>query len=168
MAFGVIGLAAALALLAILHVDVGLACDDRLDALIHRLDGEFQRAEEIVGVGNRKRRLVVGQRLFEHGLDGQCALEQRISRMHAQMDETGPVLVPACTSATTLTARSSTRLTTGRGLFERLEKLGLLVACHGCVVRPNAIPETAIFGRAKSSVQRWRDERRGPPSRHTN
>ncbi len=65
------------------------AADDRLDAVAGQLLGEFQRAEHVVGVGQRQRRLMV--RLGEFGElgDGERALQQGIGGMHVQMHEAG-------------------------------------------------------------------------------
>ena len=42
------------------EIDRQRAADDRLDAVARELLGEFQRAEQVVGVGQRQRRLLVG------------------------------------------------------------------------------------------------------------
>ncbi len=51
--------------------------------------GEFQRAEHVVGVGQRQRRLAVFFGELRQPRDGQRALEQRIGRMNVQMHEAG-------------------------------------------------------------------------------
>ena len=53
------------------------------------LVGEFERAEHVVGVGQRQRRLAVGLGELGEPRDRQRALEQRIGRVHVQMHETG-------------------------------------------------------------------------------
>ena len=63
------------------------AADDRLDARVGQALGEFERAEQIVGVGQRKRRhaLLGGER---HEMrNGQRPFEQRIGRVHPKMHE---------------------------------------------------------------------------------
>ena len=76
-------------LIVIGKVDSERAADDRLDSGARELLGKFQRAEHIVGVGERERRLPVGFRQFGKARDRQRALQQRIGRMHVQMHETG-------------------------------------------------------------------------------
>ena len=49
--------------------------------------GEFERAEQIVGVGQRERRRTVGSGERGELLDGQRAFEQRIGRVHPKMHE---------------------------------------------------------------------------------
>ncbi len=66
---------------------VDLAADDRLHAILHRLLGKFQRAKQIVGVGDGDGRSFVLHRMVDDLAEWQCALEQRIGRMHTQMDE---------------------------------------------------------------------------------
>ena len=51
--------------------------------------GEFERAEHIVGVGQRQRRLPVGFGELGQSRDRQRALEQRIRRMDVQVYEAG-------------------------------------------------------------------------------
>jgi hypothetical protein len=63
------------------------AANDRLDAGLGQTLGEFERAKQIVGVGERKRRhaLLGGKR---HEMrNGQGPFEQRIGRMHPKMHE---------------------------------------------------------------------------------
>ena len=69
------------------EIDRGLRADDRLDAALGELLGKFERAEQIVGVGDRQGRHGVG--LGEPGqrLDGERALAQRIGAVHVQMHE---------------------------------------------------------------------------------
>ena len=43
----------------IAEIDRQLHADDRLDALFGDLFGKFQRAEEVIGVGDREGRLLV-------------------------------------------------------------------------------------------------------------
>ncbi len=70
-----------------LETQIELASDDRLDALLHRLLGEFQRAEQIVGVGHRDRRRTVRLGMRDDLGERQGAFEQRIGGMDTQMDE---------------------------------------------------------------------------------
>ena len=53
--------------------------------------GKFQRAEHVVGVGQRQRRLPVLLCELGQARDRQRALKQRIGRMDVQMHETGAV-----------------------------------------------------------------------------
>ncbi len=59
---------------------------DRLDPGPGRLLGEFQRAEQVVGVGERQRRLPVTGRRLDEVADLQRALEQGIGRVGVQVD----------------------------------------------------------------------------------
>ena len=69
------------------EVDRERAADDRLDAGAGEFFGEFERAEHVVGVGERQRRLLVGLGELGQARDGHRAFEQRIGRMHVQMHE---------------------------------------------------------------------------------
>ena len=71
------------------EVDAERAADDRLDAGARHFLGEFQRAEHVVGVGQRQRRLAVFFGELRQARDGQRALKQRIGRMNVQMHEAG-------------------------------------------------------------------------------
>ena len=62
---------------------------DRLDPHRRHLVGEFERAEHVVGVGERQRGLAVSLGEFAQPRDRQRALEQGIGRVHVQMDEAG-------------------------------------------------------------------------------
>ena len=53
------------------------------------LVGEFQRAEHVVGVGQRERGLAVRLGELRQLADGQRAFQQRIGRVHVQVHETG-------------------------------------------------------------------------------
>ena len=70
-------------------IDSQRAADDRLDAGRRHFVGEFKRTEHVVGVGERKRRLTVGLSEFAQPRDAQGTLEQRIGRVHVQMDKAG-------------------------------------------------------------------------------
>ena len=70
-------------------VDAERATDDRLDARGRHLLGKFERAEHVVGVGQRQRRLPVLLGKFRQPRDGQRPFEQRVRRMHMQVHETG-------------------------------------------------------------------------------
>ena len=73
--------------LLIAAIDRERTADDRLDARARHLVGEFERPEHVVGVGERQRRLMVGfGELGELG-DRQRPLEQRVGRMHVEMDK---------------------------------------------------------------------------------
>ena len=69
------------------EVDRGLGADDRLDAGLGELFRELEGAEEIVGVGDRERRHLVG--LGEPGqrLDRERPFAQRKGAVHVQMHE---------------------------------------------------------------------------------
>ncbi len=70
-------------------VDRQRTADDRLDARARHLVGEFERAEHVVAVGEGQRRLMVGLgELGELG-DRQRPLEQRVGRMHVEMNKSG-------------------------------------------------------------------------------
>ena len=73
----------------IAEIDPECAADDRLNAGARHLLGEFQRAEHVVGVGQRQRRLAVFLGKLRQARDGQRALEQRIRRMNVQVHEAG-------------------------------------------------------------------------------
>ncbi len=62
------------------------ACD-RLHALPGRLLREFERPEQVVGVGERQGRLPVGDRGLDQGADLQGAFEQGIGRVDMEVDE---------------------------------------------------------------------------------
>ncbi len=64
-----------------------LRADDRLDAGLRQLFGEFQRAEQVVGVGDRQSRHLIGFGELGQRLDGQRALAQRIGGMDVQVHE---------------------------------------------------------------------------------
>ena len=70
-------------------VDAERAADDRLDAHGRHFLGEFERAEHIVGVGQRQRRLPVFLGKFCQARDGERPFKQRVRRMHMQVHETG-------------------------------------------------------------------------------
>ena len=70
-------------------IDRERTADDRLDAAARHLVGEFERTEHVVGVGERQRRLAVGLGELAQPRDRQRAFEQRIGRVHMQMDEAG-------------------------------------------------------------------------------
>ena len=72
---------------------VELAADDRLHALFRRLLGEFERAEQIVGVGDGDSGREILGGLRHHFRQRQRAFEQRIGGMNAQMDEGASRLV---------------------------------------------------------------------------
>ena len=79
----------AAAVVLVAEVDAERAADDRLDAGARHFFGEFQRAEHVVGVGQRQRRLAVFFGELRQPRDGQRALKQRIGRMNVQMHEAG-------------------------------------------------------------------------------
>ena len=82
--------------IAVAEIDRQRAADDRLDAGGGELLGEFERAEHVVGVGERERRLLVGFRQLGQARDGERAFQQRIGRVHVQMHEIeiGQVAIP--------------------------------------------------------------------------
>ena len=69
------------------EIDAERAADDRLDAVAGQLVGELERAEHVVGIGQRKRRLAVGLGQLRQPADGHRAFQQRIGRMDVQMHE---------------------------------------------------------------------------------
>ncbi len=69
------------------EIDRHLRADDRLHAALGELLREFERAEQVVGVGDRQRRHGVGLRELGQHFDGQRALAQRISAVHVKMHE---------------------------------------------------------------------------------
>ena len=75
------------AVVLIAEIDAERAADDRLNAGARHFFGEFERAEHVVGVGERQRRLPVLLGELRQPRDRQRALEQRIGRMHVQMHE---------------------------------------------------------------------------------
>ena len=72
---------------AVIEADGQLAADDRLDADLDHLLGEFERAEQIARIGQRQRRLRIGDGQLDQLLERQRAFEKRIGRMNAQMHE---------------------------------------------------------------------------------
>ena len=77
------------AIVLIAEIEAERTADDRLDARARHFLGEFERAEHVVGVGQRQRRLLVFLRQLRQPRDGQRAFEQRIGRMNVQMHEAG-------------------------------------------------------------------------------
>ena len=70
------------------EVDGELGADDRLHPGLGELFRKLQRAEEIVGVGDRQRRHRVGLGELGQRLDGERALAQRKGGVHVQVHET--------------------------------------------------------------------------------
>ena len=81
------GVSVARAMLDVAEIDGQRAADNGLDAGSGELFGEFQRAEHVVGVGQRQRRLMIGLGEFRQLADRQRAFEQRIRRVHVQVHE---------------------------------------------------------------------------------
>ena len=69
------------------EIDRRLRPDDRLHAGLGELLREFERAEQVVGVGDGERRHLVGLGELGERLDGQRALAQREGAVHVQMHE---------------------------------------------------------------------------------
>ena len=69
------------------EIDRHLRADDRLDAGLGELFRELERAEEVVGVGDRQRRHGVGLGELGQRLDAERALAQREGAVHMQMHE---------------------------------------------------------------------------------
>ncbi len=67
------------------EIDRRLGADDRLDAGFGELLGEFERTEQIVGVGDSQRGHRVGFGKFGQGFDRQRPLAQRIGAVDVQM-----------------------------------------------------------------------------------
>ncbi len=76
--------------LGVVEINGQLAAGDRLDPLLGAFFGDFQRAEQVVAVGDRQSRLRVGDRQFQKLADRDRALAQREGRVHVQMDEADP------------------------------------------------------------------------------
>ena len=74
---------------AVLAPDAQLAADDRLHAGLGRGRGEFERAEQIAGVGDGDRRHGLGAAQRHDLVDLERALGQRIGGVDAEMDEIG-------------------------------------------------------------------------------
>ena len=69
------------------EIDRRLRADDRLHAGFRELLREFERAEQVVGVGDRQRRHGVGLGELGERLDRERPLAQRIGAVHVQMHE---------------------------------------------------------------------------------
>ena len=69
------------------EIDRHLRADDRLHAALGELLRKFERAEQVVRVGDRQRRHGVGLGELGQRLDGQRALAQRIGAVHVKMHE---------------------------------------------------------------------------------
>ena len=69
------------------EIDRRLRADDRLHPAFGELLREFERAEQVVGVGDRESRHGVGLGELGQRLDGERALAQRIGAVHVQMHE---------------------------------------------------------------------------------
>ncbi len=73
--------------LMVAEIDADLQADDGLDALLRCLLRKLERAEEVVGVGQRQRRHAVGLRqLGQHG-DRQGPFQQREGGVGVEMNE---------------------------------------------------------------------------------
>ncbi len=71
--------------------EVELAAEDRLDPGLGGGLRELQRGEEVAGVGQRHGGLAGGPGEFRQRLDLDRALEERVGRVDAQVDELGSV-----------------------------------------------------------------------------
>jgi hypothetical protein len=69
------------------EIDRHLRADDRLYAALGELLRKFERAEQVIGVGDRQRRHGVGLGELGQHFDGQRALAQRIGAVHVKMHE---------------------------------------------------------------------------------
>src|ERR1700677_1502163 len=69
------------------EIDRHLRADDRLHPALGELLRKFERAEQIVGVGDRQRRHGVGLGELGQHFYGQRALAQRIGAVHVKMHE---------------------------------------------------------------------------------
>ena len=67
--------------------DPDVDADDRLDALAARCLVELDHAEQVGQVGDGQRRLLVLGRRLDHVVDAHQAVDDRVLRVHAQMDE---------------------------------------------------------------------------------
>ena len=75
---------------AVTEGDRQLNADDRLNAGLRQLFREFQRAEQVVGVGDGQRRHAVGACEGRQLADRHRAFAQRVGRVDVQVDEAGP------------------------------------------------------------------------------
>ena len=73
------------------EIDGERAADNRLNADGRHLLREFERAEQIARIGQCERGLPVGLGKVGKPAKLHCALEQRVGRVHVQMDETRSV-----------------------------------------------------------------------------
>jgi hypothetical protein len=64
-----------------------LAAEQRLNTLPRRLLGELERTEQVVGVRDAERRLLVGLGQFQQLAERQRALEQRVGGVDVKVDE---------------------------------------------------------------------------------
>ncbi len=69
--------------------EVQRAADDGLHALGRQRLGEFERAEEVVAVGDGERGLPVGRGELRQRLDRQRALQERVGGMDVKVNESG-------------------------------------------------------------------------------
>ena len=132
---------------AVFHVDGELAADDRLYAVARCLLGKFEGDEEIVRIGNRNGRLVVGAGLGKNLLERQRPFQQRVGGMDSQMDKfraTGRsrclrVSAPGCICHSTCPAISGIVRFSDAGRAESRAKgaLSTLLAC-GRAKRPDS------------------------------
>ena len=84
------GLARALAnnaVVGVTEVHGQRTANDRLDAVTRKLFGKFQSAEHVVGVCQRKRRLMVGLGKFREARNRERTFQQRKRRVHVQVHE---------------------------------------------------------------------------------
>jgi hypothetical protein len=73
----------------IAEIDRHRAAGNGLDTVGRELVRKLQRAEHVVVVGQRQRGLMIGLGKFSQLADRHRPLQQRISRMHVQMNESG-------------------------------------------------------------------------------
>ena len=94
---------------------IELAAQDRLNAVLRGLLGEFKRAEQVVGVGDRDGRRLVLLRVADDLAELESALQQRIGRVHPQMDES-TVLRFTCLARSSRGCRASQDRVSGGSL----------------------------------------------------
>ena len=72
------------------EIDLQRAAHDRLDAGLRQLVGEFERTEQVVGVGQPYRGKALRHRQLGELRDGDGAFQERVGRMHLEVHEMRP------------------------------------------------------------------------------
>ena len=122
--------------------------DDRLDAGIGAGSREFERAEQIAGIGDRHRRHRLGAAQLDQLLDLDRAGRQRIGAVGAQMNEIGE----RHAGMMARTGRESSRAITGLG------NLGAICRTRGSTtdrgLRSSAAPRSVLCRPEPAVLQR--------------